>query len=198
MLYDYRTSFMSSPDGEHFTTNTEREFNTRCALSGVQNTATTSYYGFIDLSDTINWPHDNTDRIDFSYIAVAIDKATSARGSLSIGIITRVNATDADITYIAGATFEQNDNPSFLAIANFSPSQMKCQVVGGALAHVKTNTISLNVTAINTGVPLLFGPGGAGFIPAVGDAVIRIITSTGGALTWGINVFYHTHPSIGA
>lgn len=39
---------------------------------------------------------------------------------------------------------------------------------------------------------------GATFIPAVGDAVVRILTTTGGDLTWGFAAFYHAHPELGA
>lgn len=198
MVARFRDSFYASADGEVFTTNTEREYNVRCALGGTQNIAATNYYGFIDLSDTVNWPHNSTGRIDFSYMAALIDKAASARGTISVGIITRVDGTDADVTFIASSSFLQNDTASVEIIANFAPSQLKCDVVSDKLAHVKTNNIVTNIAAINTATPLAFGPGGTTFTPAVGDAVIRITTTTGGDLTWGFSAFYHTHPQIGS
>lgn len=197
-MVDLRTSFSSSTDGEMFTTNTEREKNVRVQLVGTQDTAATNYYGFIDLSDTTNWPHDSAGRLDFSYLSLLIDKAAAARGSVSLGIITRIDGTNSDITWIASASFTQNDTASVEIIANFAPSQLKTDIVAGKLARVKTNNISLALTAINTGTPIAFGTGGATFVPAVGDAIIRISTTTGGNLVWGFSSFYHSHPSLGA
>lgn len=187
-------SLANTEDGELWVTSSEREYNVRCSLSGTQATATTNYYGAIDLSDTVNWPHDSTGRIDISYLSLLVDKAGNARGSVALGVITRIDGTSADIAYVAAASFLQNDTPSIETIANFSPSQLKCGVVGGQLNKVKTNTVSLGVTEVNTGTPLAFGPSGPTFTPAVGDLVLRIITTTGGDLVWGANIFYHSHP----
>ncbi len=193
-----RTSFMSTDDGEIFITNTEREYNVRCSLSGTQDVIATNYYGFIDLSDTVNWPHIGTSRLDFTSFSLNVDKATSAKGSVAIGIITRIDGTDADVVYILGIGFTQNGSENIFVIQNFSPSQIKTNVTGGKLAQVKTNTVQLNIAAINTGTPLAFGPGGATFIPAVGDAILTIITTTGGTLSWGLATDYHAHPVTGA
>lgn len=193
-MASYQTSFVSTPDGEMFTTNSERELNARCSLGGTQNTATTSYWGFIDLSDTVNWPHDDTGRIDISYVSLLVDKAATARGTTSLGLITRIDGASADIAYIASASFVQNDSSSIEIIANFAPSQLKCDVVAGTTPHIKTNNIVTGLTAINTSTPLAFGAGGATFTPAVGDLILRVVTTTAGDLTWGVSCFYHSHP----
>jgi len=168
------------------------------ALTGSTAVAGTTYYGFIDLSDTVNWPHDTTGRLDFSYLSLLIDKASAARGTVSLGIITRIGGTNADVSYIASASFTQNDTASVEVIANFSPSQLKCAIAADKLSLVKTNNVALNVAAINTATPLAFGAGGATFTPAVGDAIVRIVTTTGGDLLWGFAAFYHSHPGVGA
>lgn len=198
MVDRFASSFYRTTDGEVYTTNTEREFNKRISLVGTQSIATTSYYGFIDLSDTVNWPHTSTGRLDFSYFSLLIDKAAGAKGSISAGIITRINGVNSDVTWIAGYSFLEGDANSVEAIVNFAPSQLKCSVVADKLNQVKTNNISLALTAINTGTPLAFGSGGATFTPAVGDAVVRVITTTGGNLTWNVASFYHSHATIGA
>jgi len=197
MVNIFKNSFLRTVDGEVWTTNTEREYNMRCSLGGSQSIAGTNYYGFIDLSDTVNWPHGSGGRLDFSYVSLFIDKSNAARGSIAIGIITRIDGTSSDITYITLGSFTQNDAPIVNLLANFAPSQLKCEVAEGKLVYVKTNSISLNVAEVNTATPIAFGPGGVTFTPAVGDAIIRIIT-TGGDVLWGASVFYHSHPTIGA
>jgi len=187
---------MVSDDGELFTSNTERERNVRVSLSGTNNSAGTFYYGFIDLSDTVNWPHDTVGRLDFSYVSLLIDKASSARGTVSLGIITRIDGTNADISYIATSSFLQNDTGSVEIIANFSPSQLKCEVVAGKLSKVKTSNVETNVAAVHLGQPLSFGS--SSFTPQLGDAVVRVVSTTGGNLAWGMSAFYHSHPGIGA
>lgn len=195
---DQGTSVATTDDGEQFTTNTERERNVRVSLSGSITAATTAFYGFIDLSDNVNWPHDATGRIDISTISIQVDKASAARGTIALGIITRINATNADIAFIAGNSFTQNDTISVDVAHNFSPSQLKCDVVSGKLSHIKASGVLLNVAAVNTATPIPFGPGGATFVPAVGDAVIRLATTTAGDVAWSMSAFYHDHPGMGA
>lgn len=177
-------------DGEVWTTETEKESGVWAGFSGSQDTATTTYLGAIDLSDTVNFPHDHTGRLDFSLFRISMDKAINARGTISIGIITRINGTNADITYLDGIGFLQNDSPSVQFINNLAPMQNKASMTGGVLDKVKTNTIELNVAAVNTGVTL--EP--FDFTPAVGDCVVKITTTTGGTLNYGIGLGYHSHP----
>lgn len=193
MAIDYRNSFLSTSDGEQYTTVTEREIGNWAAIVGSQTTATTTYYGLVDLSDTTNFPHTDTGRLDISFIRLSIDKAKTALGSLSFGIITRINGTNADIVYFANGSFTENDTPTIEINANISPHQVKGEIVNQRLSRFKTNAVALNVTAINTGVTLT-GPG-TNFVPAVGDLIIRVVTTTGGNMSFVAAVNYHSHPA---
>lgn len=191
--------FYLSEGKEIFTTNTEREYSVKVRLVGTQDIATTTYHGFIDLSNASDfWPHIGTERLDFTHFALGIDKAAAARGSAKIGIITRVDAADADITWITSLSFLENDTPSLFIVDDVSPSQIKCGVTAGKLTNMASNDVSLVVAAINTGMSLTFGVDGQAFVPAIGDAVLAINTTTGGTLRYAFAAHYHGHPIQGA
>ena len=181
-------------DGELWVTETEREFNVHALMAGTVSLANTYWYGFIDLSDTINWPHDHTGRIDISVLYLNIDKAIAARGNVALGVVTRIDGTSGDVEFVGGHSFIQNDAPSIDISVNISPSQLKCGVIGGTLTNIKTGVKALTVTALNTGTPISFGTGGPTFIPAVGDIVMRLITTTAGDVTFFSELAYHSHP----
>lgn len=179
-------------DGELWITETEREYGVWAAITGVQNTATTTWYGLIDLSDTVNFPHETTGRLDFSFVRLSVDKAGAARGSISFCIVTRIDGTNADLVCFANGNFTQNDTGAIEVNANLAPHQVKTNVENQRLARFKTNAVLLNQTAINTGVTLT-GPG-TNFTPAVGDCIVRVVTTTGGDLAFVAAVNYHAHP----
>lgn len=180
-------------DGELFVTETEREQNVHALMAGAVSTANTYWYGFIDLSDTTNWHHTGTGRIDISVLYLNVDKASAARGSAALGVITRIDETSADVEFIAGHSFIQNASDSIDFAVNIAPTQLKCGVVGGTLNRIKTGVKATGVTAINTGTTLPFGTGGPTFTPAVGDIVFRLITTTAGDVTFFAELAYHAH-----
>lgn len=192
MALDLRSSFASTSDGELWTTVTERENGVWAALVGSQSTAITNWFGLIDLSDTVNWPHDSTGRLDISFVRLSIDKAISAKGSVSFCTVTRIDGVSADLVCWANGSFLENDTATIEINANLAPIQVKTNVAGQRLGRFKTNAVLLNVTSINTGVTLT-GPG-TNFIPAVGDCLIRVITTTGGNMNYVAAVNYHSHP----
>ena len=192
MTLDLRASFASTPNGEAWTTVTERENGVWAALVGSQNTATTTWNGLVDLSDTVNFPHDHTGRLDMSFIRLSSDKAKTARGSVSFCIVTRIDGVSADLVCFANGSFLENDTPTIEINVNLAPIQVKTDITNQRLARFKTNAVLLGVTAVNTGVTLP-GPG-TNFTPDVGDLLVRIITTTGGSLNYVAAVNYHSHP----
>lgn len=188
-------TFKSTDDSELFITETEREKNVAIFNQRSITTNATHWFGMIDLSDTTNWPHDETGRIDLSAVLLATDKALNSRGSLMIGVITRVDDTDADVSFVVGFTFDQNDTESQIITLNLAPTQIKCGVSGGELTRIKTAIKALNVSAINTNGGDLTFASGITFTPAVGDIVIRIIKSAGGNFNYSATTFYHADAS---
>lgn len=184
-----------TPAGEMFSTETERETGVFVMLTDSQTTASTYYYGLIDKSDTVNWPHSFSARIDLSVIRVSLDKQSNGTGSFAIGVITRVDGTDADIDFIYNLSFEENDSISANDSLNYSPSQLKCSVSAGELQRIKTSLVSNNVSAINTaGGDLEFN--GDTFVPSVGDIVGRLIKTGAGSISFTALVGYHGEETV--
>lgn len=180
-----------TPDGEIWTTVTERENGVWAGMSGSQNTIATTWYGIIDLSDTTNFPHEHTGALHFSVNRIHIDKSASARGSLSFGIVTTINATSSSITQIGGIGFTEKDVTVVESIINFAPMQMKANVVAGALPYIKGNTTLTGITAVNTSITL--PP--FNFTPGVGDLVLMVNTTATANLNFGVGFGYHSHPA---
>lgn len=179
----------SSPDGEILTTVTERE---RDAFAGlvVSNITATQYQILVDLSDTTNFPHDRTGRIDITNTFFSIDRDNTATGAVRIGVITRVDETNADVAFVSGVTFEKSDAQQIVRDRKYSPSQLKCEVVDGALTRIISNVSTDDITAINTGTPLASPRGSGTVTPAVGDIVAAFIRSAG-SFNAGVSIMYH-------
>ena len=179
-------------DDELLTASSEGDTNVRALLDRTGINATV--YGIlVDLSDTTNFPHDNTGRIDISLLKLAIDPASNSVGSVDIGVITRIDGTDADIDFGFSAPFGQGGSARILSINNFSPSQLKLGVSGGVWQYGITDVSAANVAAVNTGVTL-DSPRGAGtVIPAVGDVIVRYLHTSGGSWDALAETFYHSH-----
>ncbi|TNE58616.1 MAG: hypothetical protein EP341_03095 [Sphingomonadales bacterium] len=177
-----------SDDNEILTTVTERERGVFAAVSSGDITAD-AYRGFIDLSNTTSLPHDRTGRIDLTAAFISVDRDSTAAGSVRIGVVTRIDGTDSDIEYVQGVTFSKSDVRSIIRDRVFSPNQLKCSVVSGALDKVASQFTETGVTAVNTGTSLTDANGNS-FNPAVGDLIIKFSRSAG-TYASSVSVFYH-------
>jgi len=177
-------------DGELITTVTERERNVMSRFIGL-NIAATKWVCLIDLSDTTGFPHDSTGRIDVSYIATSVDRDNLAAGSVAVGVVTRVNGTNADVSFFTRLSFEKSDVQHINHPYNLSPSQIKLGVVDGTTTRFVSNDKELNITAINTGITLDSPLGSSTVTPAVGDVVVKF-TVTAGTYDSTIRALYHS------
>lgn len=177
-------------DGELLVTETEREQNVRAsiALTGIQ---ATSWAVLVDLSDTTNFPHEGTGRVDISLINAMIDRASNAVGYMQLCLVTRVSATNGDATVIASIRFENNSETHIARDVNVAPSQIKCAVVDGATPFMITNAKIVNDTGLQSDVALDSPRGSATVIPAVGDIVVRFVHTSGGQWTGAVGILYH-------
>ncbi len=178
-------------DGEMATTATERERNVmlKLARSAVSSTV---YVALIDLSDTTNFPHDSTGRIDVSWIRGVIDKSTASRGTVSVGVITRIDGTDADISYLTSFPFENNGETKIIIEFNVSPSQIKFGTSSGNLHQSITDDVETSVVAVNTGLTLDSVRGAGTVTPAVGDIILKAAHTAGGAYNATVELLYHS------
>ena len=94
-------------EGELWTTVTERE-NDVFVQYGEAAVSATKYVVMVDKDNPI-FPHQlqnqGDDRIDITVIFVVVDAAINANGILNLGIICRIDGTDADIRYLLGLPF---------------------------------------------------------------------------------------------
>jgi len=179
--YDARVT----SDGEVAVTSTERERN---VLVHYQNAAVaaTEYSILVDLSDTTGFPHDTTGRIDISWMKIDIEKsAANVIGEVEIGLITRIDGTDADISYLTGLQFLKGTSTNLSEITNYQPSQLK--FLAGRFI---TNVTETNVVAVNTGVTLDSANGA--ITPGLGDVIIKQAYTSGGNYDFDIEVMYHS------
>lgn len=177
--------------GELVITETEREINNFVELS-VTGINADGYRLYIDLSDTTGYNHDNTGRVDISATFISIDRDNSATGAVRLGLIVRIDGTDADVVYFQGVRFEKSDDRHIQRDRVFTPNQIKLGYSSGdatRLNLVKTT----NISAINTGATLndVFGTAKT---PAVGDVVLGY-TRGAGTFDIGVSGFYHTETS---
>lgn len=156
----------------------------------------TSWAVLIDLSDTVNWPHLPGNGIDFSYMSLQVDKPANALGRLQVGVVTRVNATNGDVSVFRGIIFDKDDGAGRIdRTENFSPSQIRTEVVSGLTPNLLTSTRILNDTGIQTDIALDSPTGTANVFPAIGDIVVRFLHTSGGAWNAAISALYHANPS---
>jgi len=179
--YDARVT----SDGEVAVTSTERERNNSIHYVNLA-IAADEYSILVDLSDTTNFPHDQTGRIDISLIKIEIEKsATNVIGEVLIGVITRIDGTDADIDYLTGIKFLKAGDQLIQGNINYAPSQLKF-----AAGRYLTNQTEAAVAAVNTGASLdsAFGS----ISPGLGDIVIKQAYTSGGNYDFDIEIMYHS------
>jgi len=172
-------------DGELAVTSTERERNNGLHYQNLAIGAT-EYSVIVDLSDTTNFPHTSTGRIDISWLKAEIEKASStAVGEVELGVITRIDGTDADIDYLWGLKFLKGTTIQFGEIINYAPSQLKF-----AASKYITNVSESNVAAVNTGASL-DSPFG-NISPGLGDVVVKQTWVSGTAYDFDLEMMYHS------
>jgi hypothetical protein len=181
-------------DGEIWTTATERENDvfTQYAEIGI---AATKYIVMI-AKGNVSFPHllqgQENSRIDITSAYIALDAAVNSKGIIRIGVVRRIDGTDADIWYVTGIPFLATTN-QFIVSLRGVPSQVKLDLAGTQLLHGVTNSEETSVAAVNA-VTLLDSPLGASTcIPAVGDVIAKLEYTSGGAFNIGLFLFYHGH-----
>lgn len=167
--------------------------STMAATYSLSEIVASSWAVLIDLSDTVNWPHKNTGAIDLDFVSIQVDKSNVIIGSLSVGVVTRVDGTNADITIVRGLSFSNASENSLLRATNFNPFRIKCDVVGGILPYFPTSTKILATTDVQSDVALDSHRGAATVFPAVGDILVRFTHTTGLAWVGAVSVFYNSH-----
>lgn len=180
----------TSADNELLVTTKESQRAHFVALS-INDIGATEYGILIDLSDTANYPHNNTGHVNLSAVYINVDRPGSSVGLVQLGVITRIDGTDADIAFVQGVGFEKGSETIINRDRLFSPNRMVCRVESGALTDVATSFITLNDAAVNTGVSLPNALGGTS-TPEVGDIIVKFSSLSGGDYDAAFSGFYFT------
>lgn len=163
------------------------------AACGASSVGATQYQILVDLSDRTNFPHHFTGRVDLYGAFFSVDRGTNTVGAVRIGVITRIDGTDADIEYVQGVSFNNAADKTIVRDRIFE-NPIRCGQSGGSLTRVATNFTATGVTAVNTGASLTNAIGGTS-TPAVGDIVATFEFTSGTAYTAGISAQYATSSS---
>jgi len=169
-------------------TETEKERNTwvHYVATGI---AAVTYAILIDLSDTTNFPHDRTGRIDLSTLGIQVEGDATSDGNIKIGVITRIDGTDADISFAGSTLFSRVAGQHINLGRSISPSQLKMGVTAGNLDQGITNDTEASVVAVNTGLTL-DSPNGS-ITPGLGDIIIKFAHEAG-TFDAQISTLYHS------
>ncbi len=175
---------------------TQQEFINVMVTFSKSEIAVTSWAVLIDLSNTALWPHEPGSGLDISHLSMQVDKPVNARGRLQVGVITRVDGTSGDVSVFRGLIFDKDDGSGRVErFENFSPSQIRTEVVEGATPSILTGTRILADTALQTDVLLESPLGPATVFPGVGDIVIRFLHTSGSAWNGAVSALYHANPA---
>jgi hypothetical protein len=181
-------------DDEMWTTVTERENDVAASYREI--VSATKYYIHVDL-DGDDFPHviqgQSTNRLDITSLYIALDLAANSKGALQFGVITRVDGTNADISYFFDAPFISGAAEGTLLYSlRGVPSQVKSDLMDGVPQHWISNIAESDVVAVNTGVAL-DSPKGAGTVtPGVGDLIVKAEVGAG-SYAFTLGAFYHGH-----
>lgn len=156
------------------------------AYSGTS-ISTTTYAMIVDLSDVSAFPHNDTGRIDLYSTFILVDKASNTAGSVRLGVITRIDGTDADVSLVQGVSFSNTSERSISRDRIFT-HPLRLGQSGGELTSVLTGFKLENIAAINTGTTLS-SPAGTR-TPALGDVVIQFSHTSGGAYNASVSMQY--------
>lgn len=159
-----------------------------------QGIAATTYAVLVDLNDTAHWPHSGTNYLDLFKVYMTVDRASNTHGTLRVGVITRVDATSADVTFFNRLDFDNSSDAHLTRDRSFSPSTLSMKQSGGMVSRFVSTGRVTGLTAINTATPMESYLGPASVVPAVGDVIIGFEYASGGAYSATVSCFYMGWP----
>jgi len=152
----------------------------------VTNQSGTVGYMLIDLSDTVNWPHENTAHIILQKVVIQSSQTTSPAflGNIQFGFLSNVDGNNGDFHRI-GALQGDRSTPIGAGIFDFSNYGL------GLELDEWFGPTTLNDTTWQTDVNLLGPDGNTSYPAGDGDFVCKLASSAG-AISFGLTVVYTT------
>ena len=141
-----------------------------------------------DISDTTNYPHDNTSWLHFVNYKIGEEASNTADYQIILGFLENVDATNGDFVHIDKWNGSKQAGNNIREIVATNPENVK------ALSSANAGTRDLNDVAFQTDVNLAssIDPTTVDTPSGNGDIVIRVIINAGSInLTFGM--VYHSH-----
>lgn len=139
----------------------------------------------IDLNDTVNFPHSNTDHILITWWDVTINPTTAFRGDVFLGYVSGLGDANADINIIKPFHFDQA-SASLNQFVEYNSSHVSAKTTSSLLDFLENNTLFTTTAS-------LARPGNGTTSPENGD-IVMFADITAGAADIGITVGYRTSP----
>lgn len=143
----------------------------------------------VDISDTTNYPHANTDWLHIAWINVGIDSDNSGDYIIEFGFLENVDGTNGDFYPIGSVQGSKSIGNSASGFWAMLPEGPKCKA-----ESVTASTTVLNDTAFNTATSLAttLSPGAIATPSGERDLVMRV-TRNAGSFVVTAQVYYHSH-----
>lgn len=176
---------------------------TQYAHLAVSSVSATTGYLLVDLSATTVFKHVGTTEVHLLGLDLNLEKASDGRFRIQVGVVTRVDATNGDISWIKEWTLEADGNPTdgtdrFDKTIDFTLGGrclegVNALVTGGAIQRFVTNSTTTNSTVYQTDTTLTSSSGTAA-APGVGDivALVTETSGTGNIAYLNLGIFYET------
>ncbi len=137
----------------------------------------------VDISDTTNWKHTNTDHIIIRNILIQVDPDATFLGEVNIGFLTNVDGDNGDFNTIVDIDLAKKSD---LIVENLKfAGGFHCQ----SSSHF--GPIDANSTLFQTDVNLA-GPNGATSFPSGNGDLVMVIERSAGAVDVSITLIYET------
>lgn len=190
----YRNVKITPNDELYVNTHASVKTNT---LHYSKSITSTEYFMLVDLSDTTNFTHTETDHVKLDKICGSIKyDSNSAESELKIGVITRIdtqasgNGIDIDYVYNFKSGV-QNAKNSLNFDNDFEPKSINCGVSGSTLTKVMTNDKEDGLITFDSDVNPMNSFNGLTPYPEVGDIVLKSVYNTSN-YDFALNLEYHT------
>ena len=126
----------------------------------------------IDLSDTTNWKHTETNHINIEYMIIEVDPDSSYFGEIKFGFLTNVDGTDGDFNQILDIDMVKKSD-LLVEVIDFGSHGFDCTTVH----HF--GPITANSALFQTDVNLKGPDGNTSYPSGDGDLVMLIERSAG-------------------
>jgi|GEM_PF-3755008 len=156
-------------------------FNVTVSANGI---AASQGFMIVDLSDTINWPHIETGHINLKLLEVSLNPDDLFRGSVSLGFLTNVDATDGDYSIVNPYNFFKKS--SRIDLYKYYEASHFCLKPSHHFGP-----IILNDPTWQTDVPLQ-GPDGMIAYPSGDLDFVAYVMQTAGSIDVNLTVGYET------